>query len=374
MHAHRILLPFLLLMLAFACDDGDQSTSLSDSDSMDNMTPADIDEQADGDSNGDGDMNSDGDEIAPIYEGPFLGVAPEKKPAEVVTTSPANNDVLIETPSDVSILFNTALPAGASVQVYRNKEKIADSDILTENDTVLSASLPETAGIGVYDVIYTFLSNNEEVQGYFVFFVELDKYEDQQLDSILDFRENSIAGPQYVPMENYQLQIDGLVDQPTDYSYDEVLANSHFKEVMELHCVEGWRANVLWEGVRLDTLIEASKPQPEAVTVIFHCYDGYTTSVPLSYVMEYKPLLAFNMNGIALPAMRGFPFQLAAYEKWGYKWAKWVTRIELSDDEQYRGYWENVGYNNDGSEDGPIFDRNKKRITNSCTVKVKTER
>ncbi|NLI95448.1 MAG: oxidoreductase, partial [Synergistaceae bacterium] len=41
--------------------------------------------------------------------------------------------------------------------------------------------------------------------------------------------------------------------------------------------------------------------------------------------------------------------------KWGYKWIRWVTRIELSDNEAYRGYWEKRGYSNKGDTSGPMF-------------------
>jgi DMSO/TMAO reductase YedYZ molybdopterin-dependent catalytic subunit len=61
------------------------------------------------------------------------------------------------------------------------------------------------------------------------------------------------------------------------------------------------------------------------------------------------------MNGLALPRDRGFPFEVAAEAKWGYKWARWVNEIELSDDPNFRGYWESRGYNNNGDYPGPIF-------------------
>ena len=47
-------------------------------------------------------------------------------------------------------------------------------------------------------------------------------------------------------------------------------------------------------------------------------------------------------------AERGFPFQLVAESKFGYKWIKWITTIELSANTDYLGYWESRGYPNDG--------------------------
>ncbi|MEK6537311.1 MAG: molybdopterin-dependent oxidoreductase, partial [Actinomycetota bacterium] len=63
--------------------------------------------------------------------------------------------------------------------------------------------------------------------------------------------------------------------------------------------------------------------------------------------------LAWKMNGITIPPERGFPFHLVAEDKWGYKWIKWITKIELTNDPNFRGYWESRGYNQDGSMTGP---------------------
>ena len=81
--------------------------------------------------------------------------------------------------------------------------------------------------------------------------------------------------------------------------------------------------------------------------VIFYAVDGYSTSLPLQTVLDRNMLLAYKMNDVVLPPERGFPFQLVAEDKLGYKWAKWITRIELSDDVNYRGYWEQRGFDND---------------------------
>jgi len=187
--------------------------------------------------------------------------------------------------------------------------------------------------------------------------VEIREYEGEKLSSINDFRENSIAGPQNVSLEDYELEITGLVDKPLTLTYDQVLDRKQYSKVVTLHCVEGWDATILWEGVLLEDLLNQADAQGSAVTVIFHAADGYTSSLPLEYVRQNKIMLAYRMNGVELPPERGFPFQVVAESKWGYKWVKWVTKIELSDDPNYRGYWESRGYNNDGDLSGPIFER-----------------
>ncbi|MDD5494986.1 MAG: molybdopterin-dependent oxidoreductase, partial [Dehalococcoidia bacterium] len=96
---------------------------------------------------------------------------------------------------------------------------------------------------------------------------------------------------------------------------------------------------------------------PAARVIIFHAYDGYTTALPLGYIIDNNLLLAYKMNGVALPPERGFPFQLVAENKWGYKWIKWVTELELSDNINYLGYWERAGYSNDASVNYPFYER-----------------
>ena len=187
--------------------------------------------------------------------------------------------------------------------------------------------------------------------------VEVREYEGKNLSSINDFRENSIKGPQHIDIENYQLKVTGLVEEPTSYSYDEVIKdNNNYKKVVRLNCVEGWAVNILWEGVLARDLLAQAKPLPEAKVVIFHAYDGYTTSFPLDYIMDNDILMAYKMNDVTLPPERGFPFQLVAESKWGYKWIKWITEIELSDDVNYQGYWESRGYPSEGDLDKGLFD------------------
>jgi len=99
--------------------------------------------------------------------------------------------------------------------------------------------------------------------------------------------------------------------------------------------------------VLVKDLIEEAGIDPAAKVVKFFAYDGYSTSLPLEYIVDNDILMAHKMNGVVLPPERGFPFQLVAESKLGYKWIKWITEIELSDDANYRGYWESRGFSND---------------------------
>jgi DMSO/TMAO reductase YedYZ molybdopterin-dependent catalytic subunit len=178
---------------------------------------------------------------------------------------------------------------------------------------------------------------------------EVQQYEGKLLSPAVGPRDNSIKGVQQVDITTYSLRITGLVNNEVIMNYDEVLTMTSFKRLITLHCVEGWDATILWEGVSLVELIEKAIPRSEAVTVIFHAADGYTTSLPWALVKEKQLILAYKANEIVLPPEMGYPFMVVAEDKLGYKWARWVTKIELSDNKDYKGYWESRGYTNEAN-------------------------
>jgi len=188
--------------------------------------------------------------------------------------------------------------------------------------------------------------------------VEVREYAGQNLSSIYDFRENSIKGPQYIENESYRLIISGLVENLLELEYDEIITEySLYEKVVTLYCVEGWDVTLLWEGILIEDMLDKAEVNPQAKIVIFYAYDGYSTSLPLDYILENDIILAYKMNGIILPPERGYPFQLVAESKLGYKWIKWITKIELSADVNYKGYWESRGYSNEADLPGFISRR-----------------
>ena len=189
-------------------------------------------------------------------------------------------------------------------------------------------------------------------------FVEIRDYKGEKLSSINDFRENSIKGPQYIDRENYTLKITGLIENQKNYSYAEILEKfQSYEKVVTLFCVEGWNTKILWQGILINDILEEVQPTSDAEIIIFHAYDGYTTSLSLDFIKKNNLILAYKMNNVTLPPKRGFPFQLVAESKWGYKWIKWITEIEFSENEYYKGYWESRGYSNNGNLNESYFDK-----------------
>jgi DMSO/TMAO reductase YedYZ molybdopterin-dependent catalytic subunit len=179
---------------------------------------------------------------------------------------------------------------------------------------------------------------------------EVREYNGTQLSSIGNVYENAIAGTQFINKTSYGLEVFGLVNKTVSLTYDDVIARHQiYQKVVTIYCVEGWDATILWEGVLVKDLIQEAGPTPNASTVIFHASDGYSTALPVEYLEKNNILLAYKMNNLTIPPERGFPFQLVAESKYGYKWIKWVTGIEFSNSTSYLGYWESRGYSNDAT-------------------------
>jgi DMSO/TMAO reductase YedYZ molybdopterin-dependent catalytic subunit len=185
--------------------------------------------------------------------------------------------------------------------------------------------------------------------------VEATEFQGVKLTAIKDQLNNALKGTQVINKDTYKLTVDGLVDHPLSLSYADLQAYPQISQLMDLNCVEGWNFTAKWTGPALSAIFKDAGVKPDAVIAIFYTADdpkGYT-SLDLKYLNDNNIILGMKLNDITLPPDRGFPFQVVANGKFGYKWAKWVTRIELSSNTNFRGYWESNGYNNDASINGP---------------------
>lgn len=203
------------------------------------------------------------------------------------------------------------------------------SGIVTEESSVPNSSLPNAT----YQVIAS--SKLPEV--------EAKEYQGISLEPLRLQGNNAIAGTQFIDRATYRLKVTGLVNEEISWSYDELLGLQAYSEVAYIPCVEGWGFNAKWTGFRIMDLLNRSGVRPEAKYVIFHAEENYSADLPLDYLKDNNILMAYGINDVTLPPERGFPLQLVAEGKYGYKWAKWITWIEVTDKEE-RGYWESRGY------------------------------
>ena len=177
---------------------------------------------------------------------------------------------------------------------------------------------------------------------------EATEYLGQKLTPISAQLNNALAGTQVINKDTYTLTVDGLVNKSLTLTYGDLQAYPQVSRLATLPCVEGWSFIAKWTGPALASILDDAGVKPEAKILIFYTADspsGYT-SLDLSYIRDKNVIIALRLNDITLPQDRGFPFQVVAEGKLGYKWAKWVTRIEVSDNENFRGYWESRGYSN----------------------------
>ncbi len=146
-------------------------------------------------------------------------------------------------------------------------------------------------------------------------------------------------------LASWKLRVDGMVDKPRTFTFAELVGLERFNMVTDFHCVEGWSIyDVPWDGVRFSTLLNAVKPQAKATHVAIHTVGSkYNDSVPISVAREARSVLGYGIGGNTLPLKHGFPLRAVIPRLLGYKNAKYIDRIELTD-KVLHGFWVNAGY------------------------------
>ena len=151
-----------------------------------------------------------------------------------------------------------------------------------------------------------------------------------------------------INIEEWRLEVTGLVENPLSLTYDEILAMPQVTQITYLYCMPGYEGTGEWTGVPLLYVLEKAGYSDETVSVVFHAADEYSSSIPLEKALLEDTNLAYKMNGMTLPEEHGYPLRLVVPDKVGYKWVKWVVKIELVD-YLHEGYWESRGYSNIGN-------------------------
>lgn len=169
---------------------------------------------------------------------------------------------------------------------------------------------------------------------------------------IEDFNVVSIRGTPEIDIDKYELSIEGLVENPFTLRYSDLLSYPAKTKIIMLRCVEGWSGVGEWTGIPLRNILEEAKIRYNARTVVFYSKDGYSTSLSVEDSLRDNVMLSYKVNGQALPKEHGYPLRLVVEDKYGYKWIKWITHIEVIKG-TYKGYWESYGYNNKADVGGP---------------------
>src|SRR5208283_4134221 len=153
------------------------------------------------------------------------------------------------------------------------------------------------------------------------------------------------AGPTpKTPLDRWSFSIEGLVGNPSRWSWEEFLKLPTETFVVDIHCVTKWsKLDTRWGGVSLDTLFEHVQRDPKAAFLTAFCDGGYTTNLPVAEVMDGQAFVAHTYDGQPLAAEHGGPARLVVPHLYFWKSAKWVRGLRLRDTDE-PGFWENYGY------------------------------
>jgi DMSO/TMAO reductase YedYZ molybdopterin-dependent catalytic subunit len=155
------------------------------------------------------------------------------------------------------------------------------------------------------------------------------------------------AGPTpRTPLPEWSLTVDGAVDAPATWTWDELLGLPSETFTVDIHCVTKWtKLDTTWRGVSLDTLLEGVETEADFVTA--WCDGDYTTNLPLEDLSGGRAWVVHTHEGEPLAPEHGGPARLLVPHLYFWKSAKWLRRLTLTPDDE-PGFWEAAGYHNYG--------------------------
>jgi len=154
--------------------------------------------------------------------------------------------------------------------------------------------------------------------------------------------------PPEVNVEDWRLELRGLVDNPMTLSLENIRAMPSISQYITLSCISNRVGGDLisasqWTGIRLKDLLDEAGLQSGAQELYIESVDGFYESVSMQDMMDERTFLVYEMNGEPLPVEHGFPLRIFIPNHFGMKQPKWITRMEVIDHEG-AGYWVDRGW------------------------------
>ena len=155
------------------------------------------------------------------------------------------------------------------------------------------------------------------------------------------------AGPTpRVDLAKWTFTINGEIDQPKTWAWDEFKSLPTEDITVDIHCVTKWsKLDTAWKGVSVDTLMAGVDTAAEYVVAFSD--GGYTTNMPLDEITDRKAWVVYEYAGEPLHPEHGGPVRLLVPHLYLWKSAKWVRGLTLKNQDE-PGFWESNGYNNHG--------------------------
>lgn len=165
---------------------------------------------------------------------------------------------------------------------------------------------------------------------------------------VTDFPVLSAGATPHTGLDRWSFTIEGLVQAPKRWSWDDFRKLPSQTFVADIHCVTKWtKLDTRWLGVTIDTLLEAVQLLPNARFVMAFSDGGYTTNIPLDEMLKGQAFVAYQFDDKDLAPEHGGPARLVVPHLYFWKSAKWVRGLRFMDRNE-PGFWESLGYHMHG--------------------------
>ena len=188
---------------------------------------------------------------------------------------------------------------------------------------------------------------------------DADRLDEDGLDFISEqrFYTLSLGFIPDIDVNDWTLEIGGLVDNPMVLSYDDILKmpqESVYETLETISNPPGGRSigNAVWTGVPFDFILDQVGVGENVFDVAFYSLDGYSTSITIEEALKESVMICYKMNGKTLTPIHGYPVRMVVPGKYGMKWPKWINKIEFVDYD-FKGYWEKKGWSDYAGRDRP---------------------
>jgi DMSO/TMAO reductase YedYZ molybdopterin-dependent catalytic subunit len=152
-----------------------------------------------------------------------------------------------------------------------------------------------------------------------------------------------VADPGVI-FEKWNLTVGGAVQKPGDYRLAQIQALPRFRQNTRHICVEGWDVIGRFGGARLSDFLNMIGADTSARFVTVACADDYYESLDMATALHPQTLLCYEMYDRPLSREHGAPLRLNIPTKVGYKQAKYLTELKVTNVLEQVGYWEDQGY------------------------------
>jgi DMSO/TMAO reductase YedYZ molybdopterin-dependent catalytic subunit len=147
-----------------------------------------------------------------------------------------------------------------------------------------------------------------------------------------------------VDLDRWTLTISGAVQKAGDYKLAQIQSLPKITQNTRHVCVEGWDVVGNFSGARLSDFLKLIGADTSARFITVKCADDYYESLDMATALHPQTLLCYEMYGRPLTGQHGAPLRLTIPTRIGYKQAKWLTEMSVTNLLQQVGYWEDQGY------------------------------